>query len=91
MLKPLTPNDYRQLFCAALRSGKYIRIEGEDWDGNLVCALGVGVREGLFEDPRELSQTEQLGRQVDNFYCKPNETKAPYDKGRHRRLARLTA
>ncbi len=52
MLKPLSPTDYRQLFCAALRSDKYIQIGGEDWYGNKVCALGVGVREGLFADVR---------------------------------------
>lgn len=50
MLKPLTKTDYRQLFCAALRSGKYEQIKGEGWCGNKVCALGVGVRENLFED-----------------------------------------
>jgi len=54
MLKPLTKTDYRQLFCAALRSGKYEQVEGENWCDNKVCALGVGVREGLFEDNRDL-------------------------------------
>lgn len=50
MLKTLTKYDYREQLCAALRSGKYKQVQGGvlSWHNNEVCALGVGVKEGLF-------------------------------------------
>ncbi len=52
MLKPLTKTDFRQLFCDALRSGKYEKVQrgAAGWRGNQVCALGVGVRIGLWTE-----------------------------------------
>ena len=64
MLKVKDKYDYRRELCEALRSGKYKQVSGGvcHWHGNSVCALGVGVRIGIFDIADFYSDaTEKLG------------------------------
>jgi len=61
MLKPLTKLDYRQLFCAALRSGKYKQVSGAfGWAPHEACAIGVGWKSGLFPAEFRPEETASL-------------------------------
>ena len=64
MLKVKDKYDYRRELCEALRSGKYKQVKGgaDHWQGNRVCALGVGVRAGIFYETDFYAEAaEKLG------------------------------
>ena len=76
MLKQLTKYDYREQFCAALRSGKYHRaiglakLKSKTLSTRRIkaCAIQVGMYEGLWEHrgrtpswPSYTEATDKLG------------------------------